>query len=61
METTTIRVVVKLTVASDEKLTENDKEQVVIDTDYSFDFTEILNGNHVAIVDTEIVETLEPD
>jgi len=61
METTTIRVVVKLTVASDEKLTKNDKEQVVIDTDYNFDFTEILNGNHVAIVDTEIVETLEPD
>lgn len=60
MKTTIITVEVKLTVTSETELTENDKEQVVSEMDYDFEFSEMLNGNMVVISDTEVMETLEP-
>lgn len=59
MEKTTIKVVVKLTIVSNEKLTEAERGQVVFGMDYNFSFSELLDGNPVSILDTEIIDTLE--
>lgn len=61
MEKTTITVVVQLTIASDKKLTENDREQLVAEMEYNFCFAEIMNEKYVSIIDTEITEMLESD
>jgi len=61
METTTITVMVDLIVESKEKLTMEDKEQVVADMDYRFSFVESIDSNPISIVDMEITDMLESD
>lgn len=59
MKSTKIKIVVELTVTSPKPLTDDNKNDIVGEMNYNFDFEEMVDQGCIMIADTEIVEILE--
>lgn len=59
MTSTKIKILVTLTATSNDPLSEEDKARIVAETDYKFDFEDMMGNNFVMITDTEIVDIVD--